>query len=86
MNNILLIQFIRYFFAGGLAFVVDFALFALCLRVFGLHYLWANFIGLIAGLVINYVISILWVFKGCNRIYKRQKWNYNPDLSKKVML
>lgn len=45
----------------------------MCLRVFGLHYLWANFIGLIAGLVINYVISILWVFKECNRIYEKSK-------------
>lgn len=72
-NNPLFAQFLRYLFTGGLAFVVDFCLFALCLRVLGLHYLWANFIGLIAGLAINYVISILWVFKGCNRIYKKSK-------------
>ena len=72
-NNPLFAQFLRYLFTGGLAFVVDFGLFALCLRVLGLHYLWANFIGLIAGLVINYIISILWVFKGCHRIYEKSK-------------
>ena len=66
-NNPLFIQFFRYIFTGGLAFVVDFGLFALCLRVFGLHYLIANLIGLNAGLVINYVISVKWVFAGCKR-------------------
>ena len=67
MNNALVIQFLRYLFAGGLAFIVDFGLFALCLRVFGWHYLIANLVGLIAGLIINYAISVKWVFVGCKR-------------------
>ena len=32
-----------------------------------MHYLIANLIGLIAGLVINYVISVKWVFADCKR-------------------
>ena len=67
MNNALVKQFFRYIFTGGLALVVDFGLFALCLRVFGLHYLIANLIGLIAGLIINYIISVKWVFADCKR-------------------
>ena len=67
MNNALVKQFFRYIFTGGLAFVVDFGLFALCLGVFGLHYLIANLIGLIAGLIINYIISVKWVFADCKR-------------------
>lgn len=73
LNTPLLNQFFRYLFTGGLAFIVDFGLFALCLRVFGWHYLIANLIGLIAGLVINYVISIKWVFADCKRNFGKAK-------------
>lgn len=66
-NNPILTQFLRYLFTGGLAFVVDFSLFALCLRILGMHYLVANLVGLVAGLVINYVVSVKWVFADCER-------------------
>ena len=58
-------QFLRYLVTGGLAFVVDFGLFALCLYVFDWHYLLANLVGLVAGLVLNYTMSIVWVFTAC---------------------
>lgn len=69
----LLGQFVRYLFTGGLAFVVDFGLFTMCLYVFGWHYLIANLVGLVAGLVINYYISIVWVFSACKRILGAKK-------------
>lgn len=60
-------QIWRYFLTGGLAFVVDFGLFAICLYAFEWHYLVSNLVGLIAGLVVNYWISIRWVFAACKR-------------------
>ena len=66
-------QFLRYMVTGGFAFVADFGLFALCLYGFGWHYLLANLVGLVAGLVLNYLMSILWVFTACKRILKTQK-------------
>lgn len=69
----LLGQFVRYLFTGGLAFVVDFGLFALCLYVFDWHYLLANLAGLIAGLVLNYVLSVGWVFTACERKLEKKK-------------
>lgn len=69
----LLGQFLRYLVTGGLAFVVDFGLFALCLYVFNWHYLLANFVGLVAGLVLNYAMSIVWVFTACKRTFERRK-------------
>ena len=66
-------QFLRYMVTGGFAFVADFGLFALCLYGFGWHYLLANFVGLVAGLVLNYLMSILWVFTACKRILKTKK-------------
>ena len=58
---------------SALAFVVDFGLFALCLYVCGWHYLLANLVGLVAGLVLNYAMSIVWVFTACNRTLEKQK-------------
>lgn len=69
----LLGQFLRYLVTGGLAFVVDFGLFALCLYVFDWHYLFANLVGLVAGLVLNYTMSIVWVFTACERALEKRK-------------
>ena len=69
----LLGQFLRYLVTGGLAFVVDFGLFALCLYVFDWHYLLANLVGLVAGLVLNYTMSIVWVFTACERAVEKRK-------------
>ncbi len=68
----LLGQFFRYLVTGGLAFVADFGLFALFLYVFEWHYLIANLVGLVAGLVINYYISVVWVFSTCKRNLKNK--------------
>lgn len=66
-------QFMRYLFTGGLAFVVDFGLFALCLYVLELHYLLANLVGLLAGLILNYALSVAWVFTACERQFEKKK-------------
>lgn len=55
-------QFLRYFVTGGLAFVVDFGVFSLALYCFEIHYLVSNLIGLMAGNVVNYLLSLGWVF------------------------
>ena len=69
----LLGQLVRYLVTGGLAFVVDFGLFALCLYKFEWHYLLANLMGLVAGLVLNYIMSIVWVFSECKRVLENRK-------------
>ena len=62
-----LIQFFRYLFVGGLAFVVDFALSYILFR-FAFHeqkeFGWiANALSFVVGLIVNYVISTFWIFK-----------------------
>lgn len=61
-------QFSRYLITGGLAFIVDFGLFALFLYAFKWHYLLANLVALLGGLTLNYLISIFWVFVSCHRV------------------
>ena len=65
-----LIQFFRYCFVGGLAFLVDFAASWLLFRfAFGeradLAWL-ANALSFAAGLAVNYLISTFWVFRSSN--------------------
>ncbi len=73
-RNSWIAQFIRYLFTGGLAFVADFGLFALCLYVFEWHYLLANLVGLVAGLILNYALSVAWVFADCKRTLEKKKF------------
>jgi putative flippase GtrA len=60
------IQFFRYCFVGGIATVVDWGASYLLFRfVFGGKYaVAANVISFVLGLIVNYVLSTLWVFTG----------------------
>ncbi len=55
-------QFVRYVLVGGLAFLVDFGLYALLERVLEVHYQSAAVVGFMAGVATNYLLSIFWVF------------------------
>lgn len=70
----LFIQFFRYCFVGGLAFLVDYGLLYLLSDKFGLHYLVSASIAFIAGLVVNYVISTYWVFSESKYQNKRKEF------------
>ena len=52
----------RYGVVGGIAFIVDFGLLYLLTEWAGLHYLLSATIAFMAGLTLNYTLSVLWVF------------------------
>lgn len=56
------IEFLRYFIVGGIAFVADFSLLYIFATFTEMHYLIANALAFCAGLIINYILSITWVF------------------------
>jgi len=58
----LFVQIFRYTFVGGIAFIVDFSLLYLLTDLFKIHYLVSAGISFIFGLLVNYLLSILWVF------------------------
>ena len=59
-------QFVRYGFVGGLAYSIDLiALFALT-EFLGIHYLVSAVFAYLLGLVVNYLLSIRWVFNNRN--------------------
>lgn len=55
-------QFLRYFVAGGVAFVVDIALLYLLTEFAKLHYLFSASAAFMAGIAVNYALSVSWVF------------------------
>ncbi|MES9855398.1 MAG: GtrA family protein [Sedimenticola sp.] len=57
-----LVQLFRYTLVGGLAFVVDFSTLYLLTEYAGLHYLLSATVGFLIGLVVNYLISVQWIF------------------------
>ncbi len=56
------LQMIRYSFAGGVAFVVDFSILVTLTEWVGLNYLLSAIIGFTVGIVTVYLISTYWVF------------------------
>ena len=65
MNNALkqtCVSFMRYLVAGGLGFVIDYGMLALCYEILSLHYLLSAMAGFVAGLIFVYISSNRWVF------------------------
>lgn len=60
--NSTFIQFIRYTFVGGFAFLVDIGILFVLTEFAGFHYLISAGISFLAGLTTNYVLSTRWVF------------------------
>ena len=60
------IQLFRSLFVGGVATVVDFLVAALVRELLGGNDVISNASGFVFGLITNYLISILWVFKKHN--------------------
>ncbi len=56
------LSFFRYLFVGGTAFVVDAGSMWIFERI-GLHYLWAAVPAFVLGLITNYILSKLLVFR-----------------------
>ena len=60
-NNTLL-QLFRYTFVGGFAFLIDFGALFILTEYFNMHYLVSAGIAFILGLIVNYFLSVTWVF------------------------
>lgn len=62
-------QVFKFGIVGGIAFLIDYGVFAL-LTVLGMHYLLAQVISFIISLAFNYWASIKWVFDAKKQTYK----------------
>lgn len=58
-----LLQFIRYFFVGGVAAVVNIGMLYVFTDIFHIYYLISNILSFTLGLVVNYILSKMLVFQ-----------------------
>lgn len=58
----LLAQILKFGVVGVIAFVVDFGIFTILSNVCHIHYLAANFFGFTVSVVVNYLLSMKYVF------------------------
>lgn len=56
------IQFFRYIFVGGTAFVVDFGFLYFFSDICGIYYLISAILSFIISVLVNYIMSTKWVF------------------------
>ncbi len=61
-TNSNLVQLIRYAVVSGISLFVDFLLLYIFTEYLGVHYLISALFGYAVGLVINYLLSVLWIF------------------------
>ena len=66
-------RFVRYFFVGGTAALVDIGLFMLFAQGFGFPYLRVATATFVIATLVNYVLSIRFVFKSGQRFGKRME-------------
>ena len=64
-DNIFL-QFFRYIFVGGTAFLIHFFSFYIFTNIFGIYYLISGVLAFIIAFSINYLMSTKWVFNQNN--------------------
>lgn len=65
------IQFFRYIFVGGFAFVADAATLWLCEKF--MHYMIAAAIAFVVGLAVNYILSVCFVFSETEQVKSKAK-------------
>ena len=66
-------QFIKFGAVGALCFLIDFALYTLCNHL-GIPYLISGIIGFSVSVVVNYLLSMRYVFKRRNDLSRRREF------------
>lgn len=69
-----IMPFARYFVVGGAAFIADSGVIYVLTEIFSIYYLTSAAIGFVIGVVVNYLLSILWVFD--NRKLENNYWAF----------
>lgn len=59
----LLLQIFKFVLVGGLAFIIDYVLLILCKEIFHLNILLSAAIAFTISVIVNYILSIKWIFE-----------------------
>lgn len=64
------VQFFRYLFVGGFSAFADIGTLFVCVSVLHIHYLIAAALAFLVGNVVNYFLSVAWVFPSSGQVKK----------------
>lgn len=56
-------QILKFAVVGGISFVVDFLVYGFTCNVIGIHYIIAGVLGFVISVIVNYLLSMKFVFK-----------------------
>lgn len=72
--NKLMIQVMKFGVVGGIAFVVDYVIMVFLTEIFGIPYLISSTVSFCVSVVVNYLLSMKFVFEGRDDIKKQTEF------------
>lgn len=70
----LLVQIIKFTAVGGISFFVDFAVYTVMCNLLGIHYQIAGICGFVVSVVVNYILSMRYVFISKENVSKKKEF------------
>lgn len=72
--NKLATQILKFTVVGGISFLVDFAVYGMMCNVLGIHYIIAGAVGFFISVVVNYLLSMRFVFVSKDDMRKEKEF------------
>ena len=66
-NKKLLLQIFKFAIVGGIAFIIDYVTLIICKEIFHLNTLLSAAIAFTVSVIVNYILSVKWVFDVSNK-------------------
>jgi len=66
----LILEIIRFALVGGLCFIVDYGVMVALKELLGVHYLIAAAVSFTVSVIVNYILCVVWAFKGDEKTNK----------------
>ena len=63
-------ELIRFYLVGGVCFVIDYGLMVALKELLGVHYLVAAAVSFTVSVIVNYILCVVWAFKGVEKTNK----------------
>lgn len=67
-------QILKFALVGGISFVVDFLVYAISVNVLGIHYIIAGVLGFVISVIVNYLLSMKFVFVSKDNMSKQSEF------------
>ena len=74
MDKKLIWQIMKFIVVGGISFLVDFVVYGISCNVIGMHYIISGILGFLISVIVNYVLSMSFVFQSKENLSKQKEF------------